>query len=208
MHPREQPQDWSDAVGPLGGPVPSTFRRQDFVTYRRRLLRCVDAFAQILDRFEFDEDRPMTGIELEICLVDPDYEPAMRNQELLGILGPLLIAAPLSAQLGSPASARTRSAGKRAARGLAMAPFAAAVMAAALITGPSVGRLVELLRWHRKVVDRAYNNMRAAGLWTNDGILADWVNDDGSYNAEILSNHALIADSPPKASKELPEIIS
>jgi len=58
----------------------------------------------------------------------------VRNQELLGIIGPLLIAAPLSAQLGSPVSARTGSAGKRAARGLAMAPFATAVIAAVLIT--------------------------------------------------------------------------
>jgi gamma-glutamyl:cysteine ligase YbdK (ATP-grasp superfamily) len=67
-------------------PVPSSFRRQDYLTYRRRLHRCVDVFAQILDRFEFDEDRPMTGIELEICLVDGDFQPAMRNQEVLALL--------------------------------------------------------------------------------------------------------------------------
>jgi len=86
VHPGEQPPDWTDAVGPLGGPVPSSFRPQDFTSYRRRLHRSVDAFAQILDRFEFDEDRPMTGIELEICLVDSDCQPAMRNQELLALL--------------------------------------------------------------------------------------------------------------------------
>lgn len=70
----------------VGVPVPSSFRRQEFLSYRRRLHRCVDAFAHILDRFQFDEDRPMTGIELEICLVDGECEPAMRNQEVLALL--------------------------------------------------------------------------------------------------------------------------
>src|SRR5690606_40141088 len=49
----------------LSGPL--SFRRQDYLTYRRRLHRGVDVFAQILDRFEFDEDRAMSGIEMEIC---------------------------------------------------------------------------------------------------------------------------------------------
>ncbi|HEY7223330.1 MAG TPA: glutamate--cysteine ligase [Micromonosporaceae bacterium] len=62
------------------------FSRQDYVAYRRRLQRNVDVFAQILDRFQFDEDRPMTGIELEICLVDGEFQPAMRNKELLALL--------------------------------------------------------------------------------------------------------------------------
>jgi len=80
--------------------MPTSFRRQDFVTYRRRLHRSVDAFAQILDRFEFDEDWPMTGIELEICLVDADCEPAMRNQELLALLADGDLAGVFQEELG------------------------------------------------------------------------------------------------------------
>jgi gamma-glutamyl:cysteine ligase YbdK (ATP-grasp superfamily) len=68
------------------GTIGPTFRRQEYVAYRRRLHRCLDVFAQILDRFQFDEDRPMTGLELEICLVDRDGQPAMRNQDLLALL--------------------------------------------------------------------------------------------------------------------------
>ena len=48
----------------------TSFTRQDYRRYRRRVHRCLDVFAQMLDHFEFDEDRPMTGVELEICLVD------------------------------------------------------------------------------------------------------------------------------------------
>lgn len=77
-----------------------TFRRQDYLTYRRRLHRCVDVFAQILDRFEFDEDRPMTGIELEICLIDADLQPAMRNQDLLALLAHGELAGAFQEELG------------------------------------------------------------------------------------------------------------
>ena len=73
----------------VGGPVePATtvFTSQDYRRYRRRLHRCLDVFAQLLDHFEFDEERPMTGVELEICLVDGDYQPAMRNHEVLPLV--------------------------------------------------------------------------------------------------------------------------
>ena len=51
----------------------------------------------------------------------------VRNAELLGIIGPLLIAAPLAAQLKGPAPVRTSSAASGAPRGLSAAPLAAAV---------------------------------------------------------------------------------
>jgi gamma-glutamyl:cysteine ligase YbdK (ATP-grasp superfamily) len=78
--------NWDDQLGPKGAPIPLTFTRQDFVTNRRRVRRNVDALAQILDQFELDEDRPMTGMELEIYLVDRDLRPAMRNEEVLSAL--------------------------------------------------------------------------------------------------------------------------
>jgi hypothetical protein len=79
-------RDWEERLGPKTVPLPPSFGRQDYVAYRRRLHRCVDAFAQMMDQFQFDEDRPMTGIELEICLIDGEELPAMRNQELLARL--------------------------------------------------------------------------------------------------------------------------
>ena len=40
----------------------------------------------MLDDFGFDADRPMTGLEIELNLVDADGEPAMRNAEVLADL--------------------------------------------------------------------------------------------------------------------------
>ncbi|HEX6873463.1 MAG TPA: glutamate-cysteine ligase family protein [Micromonosporaceae bacterium] len=72
----------------MGKAVASTsFTRLDFQTYRRKVRRCLDVFAQMLDHFQFDEDRPMTGLEIEINLVDLDGHPAMRNTEVLTALG-------------------------------------------------------------------------------------------------------------------------
>jgi hypothetical protein len=51
----------------------------------------------------------------------------VRNAELLGIIGPLLIAAPLAAQLRGPAAAGHSPVASGAPRGLAAAPLAAAV---------------------------------------------------------------------------------
>jgi hypothetical protein len=41
----------------------------------------------MLDHFRFDEDRPMTGLELEINLIDRAGRPAMLNAEILSGLG-------------------------------------------------------------------------------------------------------------------------
>jgi gamma-glutamyl:cysteine ligase YbdK (ATP-grasp superfamily) len=82
----DRPHSSDDQLGPKGAPIPSRFSREDFVNHRRRLRRNLDALALILDRLELDEDRPMTGIELELFLVDPDLSPAMRNDEVLAAL--------------------------------------------------------------------------------------------------------------------------
>jgi hypothetical protein len=66
--------------------VPTAFSTQDYRRYRWRLHRCLDVFAQMLDHFQFDDDRPMTGVELEICLIDADGEPTMRNSEVLDLI--------------------------------------------------------------------------------------------------------------------------
>ena len=62
------------------------FTREDRVRYRQKVRRCLDVFALMLDDFGFDADRPMTGLEIELNLVDADAEPAMRNAEVLADL--------------------------------------------------------------------------------------------------------------------------
>lgn len=64
----------------------NAFSREDRVRYRQKVRRCLDVFALMLDDFGFDADRPMTGLEIELNLVDADAEPAMRNDEILATL--------------------------------------------------------------------------------------------------------------------------
>jgi hypothetical protein len=61
----------------------SVFTREDRARYRQKVRRCLDVFALMLDDFQFDADRPTTGLEIELNLVHPDAEPAMRNAEIL-----------------------------------------------------------------------------------------------------------------------------
>ena len=61
----------------------STFTREDRTRYRHKVRRCLDVFALMLNDFSFDADQPMTGLELELNLMDADGEPAMRNVAVL-----------------------------------------------------------------------------------------------------------------------------
>jgi gamma-glutamyl:cysteine ligase YbdK (ATP-grasp superfamily) len=62
---------------------PWAFSREDRARYRRKVRRCLDVFALMLNDFTFDADRPTTGLEIELNLIDPDCDPAMRNAEVL-----------------------------------------------------------------------------------------------------------------------------
>jgi hypothetical protein len=62
---------------------PSAFSRKDRARYRRKVRRCLDVFALMLNDFTFDADRPTTGLEIELNLIDPECNPAMRNAEVL-----------------------------------------------------------------------------------------------------------------------------
>src|SRR3954466_9090308 len=62
------------------------FSREDRARYRQKVRRCLDVFALMLNEFRFDSDRPMTGLEIELNLIDPDAQPAMRNAEVLADL--------------------------------------------------------------------------------------------------------------------------
>ncbi|BAK35205.1 hypothetical protein MLP_21910 [Microlunatus phosphovorus NM-1] len=59
------------------------FSREDRTRHREKVRRGLDALARMLTASHFDADRPMTGLEIELNLVDDDMQPAMRNAEVL-----------------------------------------------------------------------------------------------------------------------------
>ncbi|NYT92509.1 glutamate--cysteine ligase [Salinispora sp. H7-4] len=60
-----------------------TFDRADRARYREKLRRCLHAFAELLPDSRFDVDRPATGLEIELNLIDDTSQPAMRNAAVL-----------------------------------------------------------------------------------------------------------------------------
>ena len=59
------------------------FSREDRTKYREKVRQCLDVFARMLRESRFDVERPMTGLEVELNLVDDACDPAMRNAEAL-----------------------------------------------------------------------------------------------------------------------------
>jgi hypothetical protein len=62
------------------------FSRLQRARYRQKVRRCLDVFALMLNDFTFDVNNPMTGLEIEINLIDGEAEPAMRNAEVLAAI--------------------------------------------------------------------------------------------------------------------------
>ncbi|MCA2212778.1 glutamate--cysteine ligase [Jidongwangia harbinensis] len=62
------------------------FSAQDRTFYRQKVRRCLDVLALMLDDATFDTESRMTGLEIELNLMDADAEPAMRNAEILANL--------------------------------------------------------------------------------------------------------------------------
>ncbi len=60
-----------------------TFSREDRQLYRDKVHRCLDVLARMLAESRFDFDRPLTGMEVELNLVDDDGRPSLRNAEVL-----------------------------------------------------------------------------------------------------------------------------
>ena len=48
------------------------FSREDRRRFRDKMRRCLDALAEMLRESQFDFERPMTGMEIELNLVDDD----------------------------------------------------------------------------------------------------------------------------------------
>jgi len=59
------------------------FTREDRTRYREKVRQCLDVFARMLRESRFDVERPMTGLEVELNLVDEACDPAMKNAEAL-----------------------------------------------------------------------------------------------------------------------------
>jgi len=59
------------------------FSREDRSAYRDKVRQCLDVFARMLAEEVFDGYRPMTGLEIELNLVDAAGAPAMRNATVL-----------------------------------------------------------------------------------------------------------------------------
>ncbi|MEP6665436.1 MAG: glutamate--cysteine ligase [Nocardioidaceae bacterium] len=62
------------------------FTREDRTRYREKVRQCLDVFARMLRESRFDVERPMTGLEVELNLVDENCDPAMKNAEVLDLI--------------------------------------------------------------------------------------------------------------------------
>jgi hypothetical protein len=63
-----------------------TFSREDRAKYRHKIRRSLDVFAAMLRESRFEFERPLTGMEIELNLIDDKADPAMRNAEVLGVI--------------------------------------------------------------------------------------------------------------------------
>src|SRR3954447_543706 len=59
------------------------FSRADRTRYRAKVHRCLDVFERMLSEELFHTDDPMTGLEVELNLVDDAGDPALKNAEVL-----------------------------------------------------------------------------------------------------------------------------
>jgi len=71
----------------MGAEVEDTqFTGKDRQAYRAKVRRCLDVFSRMLSDAAFEFERPMMGLEIELNLVDPEFEPAMRNADVLAAI--------------------------------------------------------------------------------------------------------------------------
>ena len=71
----------------MGEKVAATvFSREDRQRYREKVHRCLDVFARMLVADMFDFDSPMTGMEIELNLVDSHGDPSMSSAEVLALI--------------------------------------------------------------------------------------------------------------------------
>jgi hypothetical protein len=61
----------------------AAYTREDRQRYRAKVRQDLDVFERMLTQNIFDHERPLTGMEIELDLVDEDYQPRMANAEVL-----------------------------------------------------------------------------------------------------------------------------
>jgi gamma-glutamyl:cysteine ligase YbdK (ATP-grasp superfamily) len=61
----------------------SRFSREERQRYREKVTLCLDVFERLITTWRFDDDKPLTGLEVELNLVDADYQPALVNAAVL-----------------------------------------------------------------------------------------------------------------------------
>ncbi len=63
-----------------------SYTREERQRYREKVRQDLDVFELMLRRSSFGSDRPMTGLEIELNLVDEHFEPAFSNAEVLAAI--------------------------------------------------------------------------------------------------------------------------
>jgi hypothetical protein len=61
----------------------SGYTREQRQRYREKVHQCLDVFERMLVEHNFEFDRPLTGLEIELNLVDRKFDPAMTNAAVL-----------------------------------------------------------------------------------------------------------------------------
>ena len=64
----------------------TTYTREQRQAYRAKVRRCLDVFERMLVEHSFDFGTPMTGLEIELNLVDKHWQPEMANAEVLEVI--------------------------------------------------------------------------------------------------------------------------
>jgi len=60
-----------------------SYTREERQRYREKVRQNLDVFEQMLATAQFDFDKPLTGLEIELNLVDEAYQPKFGNAEVL-----------------------------------------------------------------------------------------------------------------------------
>jgi len=59
------------------------YTREQRQRYREKVRQCLDVFERMLSDSSFEFDRPLTGLEIELNLVDSQFSPTMANAAVL-----------------------------------------------------------------------------------------------------------------------------
>ena len=60
-----------------------SYNREERQRYREKVRLNLDVFERMLNQSQFEFDRPMTGLEIELNLVDENFQPHFHNKEVL-----------------------------------------------------------------------------------------------------------------------------